>query len=117
MKALFLEIHPESIDVGNMKDQPPPLGGGVAMFQIEDRVFPIFRAERRKISLFFPVGHLHAEYIPIEPHRDGHTGHSKRNCGNLLDIHVHLQAPTASRYLHSLAAPTSLRCAWRTLRV
>jgi hypothetical protein len=34
MKALFLEIRPESIDVGNMEDQSPPSGGGVALFQI-----------------------------------------------------------------------------------
>src|ERR1700751_178579 len=84
MKTLFLEVRPEAIDVGNVEDQPSPLGRGAAGFQIEDRFHPIFRAERGKISIFFPVDDLHAEFIPIEPHRDGHTGHSKGNCGNLF---------------------------------
>ena len=55
MKSLFLEVRPEPINVGNVEDQPPPLGRAGAVFQIEDRVFRIFRAERGKIPIFFPV--------------------------------------------------------------
>lgn len=50
MKSLFLEVRPEPINVGNVEDQPPPLGRGVAVFQIQDRVLSVFRAERGKIA-------------------------------------------------------------------
>src|SRR5216684_5927580 len=96
MKSLFLEVRREPINVGNVEDQPPPSGSGVAVFLIEDRVLSVFRAERGKIAIFVPVDDLHAEQIPIEPQRDRHTGHPKCDCGNLLDIHVHLQAPPAA---------------------
>ena len=96
MKSLFLEVRPEPINVGNVEDQPPPLGCWVAVFQIEDRALSVFGAKRGKIAFFVPVDDLHAEHIPIEPHRGRHTGHSKGNGGNLLDIHVHLQAPPAA---------------------
>ena len=48
MKSHFLEVRPEPINVVNVEDQTPPLGRGVAVFQIEDRALSIFRAEREK---------------------------------------------------------------------
>src|SRR5216684_5617288 len=105
MKSLFLEVRREPINVGNVEDQPPPSGSGVAVFLIEDRVLSIFRAERGKIAIFVPVGDLHAEQVPIEPDRGRYTGHQKVDCGNLLDIHVHLQAPpVAPLWLYKHAA-------------
>src|SRR5229473_4934008 len=105
MKSPFLEVRPEPINVGNVEDQPPPLGRGVAVFQIEDRVLSIFRAERGKIAIFVPVDELHAEQVPIEPDRGRHTAttrltseifwtftftsrhHPLRHCGYIVAAH------------------------------
>jgi hypothetical protein len=48
MKSPFPQVRPETINVGHVENHPPPLGNGITLFQIQDRVFDVLGAERRK---------------------------------------------------------------------
>ena len=45
MKPLFREARPETVNIGNVKNQSPPLNTSIAMFEVQDRV-AVFSAER-----------------------------------------------------------------------
>ena len=48
MKALFCKVCPETVNIRNVKNQPPPLDTGIAVFEIQNRI-PVFCAERCEI--------------------------------------------------------------------
>jgi hypothetical protein len=48
MKALFHQVRPETVDIRNVKNQPPPPGTSVAVFEVQNRI-PVFGAERCEI--------------------------------------------------------------------
>src|SRR6516225_9910359 len=41
MKSFFPEVRPEPINVGNVEDQPRPLGRGVAVFRLRVRAVDV----------------------------------------------------------------------------
>src|ERR1700730_9161917 len=84
-QSLFLQVCPEPVNVGNVEDQPPPLGNRITRFEIENRVLSVLRAERREICIFAAVDDLQAQKISMEPHGGRHTGHLKGNCGKLFN--------------------------------
>jgi hypothetical protein len=40
MKALFHEVCPETINIRNVKNQPPPLDASSAVFEVQNRIAP-----------------------------------------------------------------------------
>jgi hypothetical protein len=38
IKALLLEVCPETVNIGNVKNQPSPLDSRIAMFEVQNRV-------------------------------------------------------------------------------
>jgi hypothetical protein len=34
MKTLFREVRPETVNIRNVKNQPPPLDTGIAVFEV-----------------------------------------------------------------------------------
>src|ERR1700741_4240924 len=46
IKALFHEVCPETVNIRNVKNQPPPLDTSIAVFEVQNRI-PVFWADRR----------------------------------------------------------------------
>ena len=44
----FVQICPKTVNVGDVEDQPPPLGSGFALFQIEYGIGPVFMRSDEK---------------------------------------------------------------------
>jgi hypothetical protein len=38
MKALFHEVCPETVNIRNVKNQPPPLDTSIAVFEVQNRI-------------------------------------------------------------------------------
>ena len=57
MKAFFREVCPESVNIRNVKNQPPPLAISMAVFEVQNRI-PVFCAKRCEIGAFATVGGL-----------------------------------------------------------
>ena len=51
MKALFHEVCPETVNIRNVKNQPPPLNASTAVFEVQNRI-PVFCAERSEIRRY-----------------------------------------------------------------
>ena len=51
IKALFHEVCPETVNIRNVKNQPPPLDTSIAVFEVQNRV-PVFCARRSEIGAF-----------------------------------------------------------------
>ena len=45
MKAFFHEVRPETVNIRNVKNQPPPPDTSIAVFEVQNRI-PVFCAER-----------------------------------------------------------------------
>jgi hypothetical protein len=45
MKAFFHEVRPETVDIRNVKNQPPPPDTSIAVFEVQNRI-PVFCAKR-----------------------------------------------------------------------
>src|ERR1700746_1765067 len=43
IKALFHEVCPETVNIRNVKNQPPPLDTSIAVFEVQNRI-PVGRA-------------------------------------------------------------------------
>ena len=41
IKALFHEVCPETVNIRNVKNQPPPLDTSIAVFEVQNRI-PVF---------------------------------------------------------------------------
>ena len=48
IKALFHEVCPETVNIRNVKNQPPPLDTSVALFEVQNRI-PSFVRSGRKV--------------------------------------------------------------------
>ena len=66
MEAFFHQVCPETVDIRNVKDQPPPLDIGIAVFEVQNRV-PVFRSERCKIGVFSAVNEFQPQDLFVEP--------------------------------------------------
>ena len=117
MKSLSPQVCPECINVGHVENHPPPVSYGRALLQIKNRALDVLGAERRETSIFAPVDNLHAQNIPVEPHRVLHVRNSKSNRRNLFNRHLHasslprqinplMDSPYPKAILKSLRGPS-----------
>ena len=84
MKALFHEVGPETVNIRNVKNQPPPLDTSVAVFEVQNRV-AVFCAERCEIGAFATVNDLQSQDIFVKANGCLHVRNPKGNRSNLLN--------------------------------
>ena len=53
MKAFFHEVRPETVNIRNVKNQPPPPDTSIAVFEVQNRA-GVFCADRCEIGVFTP---------------------------------------------------------------
>src|SRR6516225_4259533 len=87
MKALFHEVCPETVNIRNVKNQPPPLNASTAVFEVQNRI-PVFCAERSEIRAFATVDDLQSQDIFVEANGRLHVRNPKGNRRNLLNHKV-----------------------------
>jgi hypothetical protein len=67
MKALFHEVCPETVNVRNVKNQPPPVFTTIAVFEVQNRI-PVFCGlSSPKIEPKPLLYSLYNLYTPIRP--------------------------------------------------
>ncbi len=45
MKAFFHEVRPETVNIRNAKNQPPPLDTSITVFKVQNRIPAFVRSE------------------------------------------------------------------------
>ncbi len=84
MKPFFHEVRPETVDIRNVKNQPPPPDTSIAVFEVQNRI-PVFCAERCEIGAFAAVDDLQSQDIFVEANGCPHVRNPKGNRRNLLN--------------------------------
>ena len=84
IKALFHEVCPETVNIRNVKNQPPPLDTSIAVFEVQNRI-PVFCAERCEIRAFATIDDLQPQDIFVEANGCLHVRNPKGNRRNLLN--------------------------------
>src|SRR6266436_5977071 len=84
MKSLFHEVGPETVNIRNVKNQPPPPDTSIAVFEVQHRI-PAFCAERGEICAFAAVDDLQSQDIFVEANGCPHVRNPKGNRRNLLN--------------------------------
>src|SRR5271167_3033674 len=84
MKAFFHEVRPETVNIRNVKNQPPPPDTSIAVFEVQHRI-PAFCAERGEICAFAAVDDLQSQNIFVEANGCPHVRNPKGNRRNLLN--------------------------------
>src|SRR4029077_20709035 len=84
MKAFFHEVRPETVNIRNVKNQPPPADTSIAVFEVQNRI-PAFCAERGEVLAFAAVDDLQSQNIFVEANGCPHVRNPKGNRRNLLN--------------------------------
>src|SRR4029077_8861135 len=82
--ALFHEVRPETVDIRNVKNQPPPPNTSIAVFEVQNRI-PVFCAERCEIGASAAVDDLQSQDIFVEANGCPHVRNPNGNRRNSLN--------------------------------